>query len=359
MGGRERPSECASMCRTRNVKACIPLRVPVLVSFLCCFPFLNDCTSLTVPAHEHTLLVTCAGLRPPAPPTTTIEASRPPPIPGERHCPNLPARHALYPAVPQRSVLRPRIGSHYRALTRSLVKMNDVLHVLNVVFLLHDVRVSGYSKRRGWFGARTMAAGGRAWSSASTWTRACRRCGETRDGSSRSLARRLLPPPLPPSVRFSEEGRGAQIGRGGGRGFLSECFTARAHCSPSLCLFFFVFACVGVGGPWRTRQILHNLLSNAAKFTWAGFVSLRITSDRARGLLLISVSDRCSSCCASVAPRWHDSGRLAAWGAVGSRRILGRSRLSGPTGADWLLYTGQNSLAQRCQPIYSRLQAAH
>ena len=124
-------------------------------------------------------------------------------------------------------------------------------------------------------------------------------------------------------------------------------------------LFFFVFACVGVGGPWRTKQILHNLLSNAAKFTWAGFVSLRITSDRARGLLLISVSDRCSPCCPSAAPRWHDSGRLAAWGAVGCRRVLGRSRLSGPTGADWLLYTGQNSLAQRCQPIYSRLQAAH
>ena len=128
----------------------------------------------------------------------------------------------------------------------------------------------------------------------------------------------------------------------------------------SLCSLFPTFcACFGVGGAWRTRQILHNLLSNAAKFTWAGFVSLRITSDRARGLLLISVSDRCSPCCPSAAPRWHDSGRLAAWGAVGCRRVLGRSRLSGPTGADWLLNPGQNSLAQRCQPIYSRLQEAH
>ena len=100
----------------------------------------------------------------------------------------------------------------------------------------------------------------------------------------------------------------------------------------SLCSLFSTFcACFGVGGgAWRTRQILHNLLSNAAKFTWAGFVSLRITSDRARGFLLISVSDRCPPCCASAAPRWHDSVWLAAWRAVGCRRVLGRSRHSGP-----------------------------
>ena len=40
-------------------------------------------------------------------------------------------------------------------------------------------------------------------------------------------------------------------------------------------------------------QILHNLLGNAAKFTWAGFVGLRVSVDRPRGLLLVSVSDRC------------------------------------------------------------------
>jgi CubicO group peptidase (beta-lactamase class C family) len=40
-------------------------------------------------------------------------------------------------------------------------------------------------------------------------------------------------------------------------------------------------------------QILHNLLGNAAKFTWTGFVGLHVSLDPARNLLLIAVSDRC------------------------------------------------------------------